>query len=109
MAIQTEQELREKVARCAYWHFGGNEEYTTDMPIPLLPIDTSNHCYALADETIVFIKKVGYVRLADDQSLPEIPSFSYDREEDRKLLHRGVINYSKLLADWRRVILEVKE
>lgn len=44
-----------------------------------------------------------YVKLADDQSLPEIPSFDYDTEGDRKLLQRGTINYSKMFSRWRKV------
>ena len=51
----------------------------------------------------------GYVQLAEDQSLPEIPSFAYDKVEDRELLQRGAINYSKMFTGWRKVKLEVKD
>lgn len=50
----------------------------------------------------------GYVKLADDQNLPEIPLFLYDKEEDRELLKRGAINYSKMLSKWRKVIMRVE-
>lgn len=42
--------------------------------------------------------------LSDDQSLPEMPDFQYDEEEHRPYLKRGAINYSKLLANFKRVI-----
>jgi len=37
---------------------------------------------------------------SDDQSLPEIPEFQYDKEEHRPYLKRGAINYSKMLVGW---------
>ncbi len=33
-----------------------------------------------------------------DAELPEIPTFLYDKEEDRALLRRGALNYSKMLS-----------
>ena len=51
----------------------------------------------------------GYVKLAEDQTLPEIPSFAYDNEENRELLQRGAINYSKMFTGWRKVEQEVKD
>src|SRR3990172_152762 len=36
----------------------------------------------------------------ENQTLPEIPSFAYDKEDERPLLIRGAINYSKLFTDW---------
>ena len=35
-----------------------------------------------------------------DAKLPEIPLFLYDKYEDRGLLRRGAINYSRMLAGW---------
>jgi hypothetical protein len=44
--------------------------------------------------------------LSSDQTLPEIPEFQYDKAEDRPLLKRGAINYSKMLTGWRKVVLK---
>jgi len=41
---------------------------------------------------------------AENQSLPEMPPFAYDKDDERPLLIRGAINYSKLLTDWVKVI-----
>jgi len=72
-----------------------------------MPIDDDGK--ALIEYHHAWAKANGYTLLSDDQSLPDIPEFAYDKSEDRKLLKRGAINYSKLLADWRRVILpEIK-
>ena len=45
------------------------------------------------------------VELDPHQSLPTIPEFQYDRPEDIPLLRRGAINYSKMLANYRKVKL----
>ncbi len=42
--------------------------------------------------------------LAKDQTPPAIPDFQYDKTEDRPLLKRGAINYSKMLGGWKRVV-----
>jgi len=57
----------------------------------------------LEAEHLEKMKAQGWRQLEEDQALPEIPSFAYDSEEDRKLLRRGAINYSKLLSEWRRI------
>ena len=54
-------------------------------------------------QTLLTKAREGYVKLATDQTLPEIPEFAYDKLEERRLLKRGAINYSKLLAGWRKV------
>ena len=56
-----------------------------------------------ANRIVTMFESLGYVLKGPDQSLPEIPSFAYDKEEDRPLLHRGAINYSKMLAGWVKV------
>ena len=63
------------------------------------------HCLHSADKIFILFKEAGYVQLAEDQNLPAIPEFQYDKQEDRELLKRGAINYSKMLSDFRRVEL----
>ena len=53
--------------------------------------------------TVHYAAKVGWVKLSEDQNLPEIPDFQYDKIRDRELLRRGAINYSKMLSRWRKV------
>jgi hypothetical protein len=48
-------------------------------------------------------KVAGGVFLDPDQNLPLIPDFQYDKKEDRKLLRRGAINYSKMLTNFRKI------
>ena len=67
------------------------------------------HKKKMVDLILARIKEAGCAQLAEDQELPEIPAFQYDSEEDQKLLRRGAINYSKLLGNWRKVKVEVKD
>ena len=52
-----------------------------------------------------FTEEKNLMELDPDQSLPEIPEYPYDKPEDRLLLQRGAIIYSKMLASYRRVKL----
>ena len=45
---------------------------------------------------------------AEDQSLPDIPEFGYDKEEYRPYLRRGAINYSKMLTNWVKCLPKEK-
>lgn len=56
-----------------------------------------------AGRILALLREHGLVELDEDQSLPEIPEFQYDKPEDRPLLQRGAINYSKLLSGFRRI------
>ena len=93
--MDTESKLREKLAEVLY----GELTYRNYLAIP----EVRHNADIMISKVLAIIKEAGYMKLAEDQSLSRIPSFSYDKEEDRKLLQRGAINYSKLLAGWRKV------
>lgn len=65
-----EQELREKIARVVYFDCTDCPyKYEGDCVSP----DTCKFTKDKADQILALIKQANYVRLADDQSLPENP------------------------------------
>ncbi len=90
-----EQELKEALALITCEHC------QTEIPACEGLCDEAKQ---IANEQIEVLKAHGCVLKDPDQTMPEIPSFEYDKEDDRKLLRRGAINYSKLLTMFVRVI-----
>lgn len=81
----TEQELREKIARKLYESAATERdtsitEYNLDLkkswPWGKLKESSKEYWKQIADQIIALIKEAGYVRLAEDQSLPKGAHFS---------------------------------
>ena len=92
----------EDVPSCPYGWGEGKCQDARDAVSRILAIPALAHLLALAEQA----EQEGFeVVVVDNKAeLPPIPDFRYDKEEDRELLRRGAINYSKLLSGWRKVV-----
>jgi len=100
--MMTEQELREKIAKylfdiCRNCNTSGTEFYSQNPSQEL--VDTVEaDCYREVSHILTLIKEAGYVKLADDQSLPEKPFYP-----DKSIYCET--QQDMLKAGWRKVEL----
>ncbi len=97
MAIKTEQELIERV-----YNLIPQEQETDD----------SRWVDDVVDRILALVKEAGYVKLADDQSLPRNPYPVDDNSFDGRIGYgEGQQDMLKVVDGkaWRKVIMEVKD
>lgn len=106
----TEDELVEKVARQIWMDDSGSD---AGWPAGS-GLRKDGVCWHIATQIHAIYKEAGYARLAEDQSLPDLPPLG-TRHDDPRYLDSWLRDMAEktqrdmLKAGWRKVILEVKD